>query len=134
MLSPFFISQAQSLFMKRSSVFQSVFVLRKPLSKKQERSFTRSATSLDMEKFSLASKYKGIFIFDVQTSKAIDTRYKLYVMISFTNAGLCTAARGPLPKYHYTLYVLEATFIRNWPVGMLEKYLMCLNFIARHNV
>ena len=64
MLSPFFSCQAQSLFMKRSSVFQSVFVLRKPLSKKQERSFTRSATSLDMEKFSLASKYKGIFIFD----------------------------------------------------------------------
>ena len=77
MLSPFFCCQAQSLFMKRSSVLQSVFDLRKPLSKKQERSFTRSATSLDMEKFSLASKYKGIHmylcsIFNVQRRSILD--------------------------------------------------------------
>lgn len=59
MLPSQFYCQAQSFFVKRSCMLQSVFISGR--NRKQERNFSRSAAmASDMNKFALASKYKGL--------------------------------------------------------------------------
>ena len=59
MLPSHFYCQAQSFFVKRSCMLQSVFISGR--NRKQERNISCSeAMASDMNKFALASKYKGL--------------------------------------------------------------------------